>query len=170
MNKKILTAAALVVVFSLGFLYLNQGYLSANDKESKSCTNKSACDDKNKEVKAGGDLNQYEFTTDKACCDEMKADLQNELTSVAGVKEVKFGKTCGASKMTHVTVYYAAGETSEDALAKFVKDKSYDCQGKTGCDKEATKSGTKSGTKEGCDKSKECCPNKEKKSSEQKQL
>lgn len=164
MNKKILTAAALVVVFALGFLYLNQGYLAANDKDDKSCTNKSACDDKNKEVKAGGDLNEYAFTTDKACCDGMKADLQNELSSVAGVKEIKFGSTCSASKMTHVTVYYAAGETSEDALAKFVKDKSYDCQDKTGCNKD----GTKSMKEGGCDK-KQCTP-KEKKSSEQKQL
>jgi hypothetical protein len=81
MSKKILTIASLVVVFSLGFLYLNQGYLAANDKEGKTCSNKSACDDKNKEIKAGGDWNKYEFTTDKACCDEMKADLQNELTT-----------------------------------------------------------------------------------------
>ncbi len=184
MNKKILGIAAIVVVFAMGFLYLNQGYLVASDKDGKTCDkdskscsktsseNKTSCDDKNKnsgssEIKAGGEWNEYAFTTDQACCEQMKSDLQKELSSVAGVKEIKFSSTCNVSKMTQVTVYYSAGETSEEKLASFVKDKSYDCSGKSGCDKDGVKSGeTKKG---GCDGKKEC-PSKEKKSSDSKQL
>jgi hypothetical protein len=171
MNKKILGIAAIVVIFAMSFLYLNQGYLAASNKDGSTCS-KTSCDDKNKksgntEVKAGGEWNEYAFNTDQACCEEMKADLQKELTSVAGVKEVKFGLTCSSSKMTHVIVYYSAGETNEEAIASFVKGKSYDCSGKSGCDKEGVKSGENN--KGGCDSKKEC-PGKNKKSSDSKQL
>lgn len=179
MNKKIIGIAAIVVVFAMGFLYLNQSYLVAGDKDGTECGKtscdksagmKSSCDDKNKksgssEIKAGGEYSSYEFTTDKACCEEMKSDLQKELSSVAGVKEIKFSSTCNVSKMTNVTVLYAAGETNEEAIASFVKGKSYDCSGK--CTKDGVKSGETK--KDGCDGKTEC-PSKNKKSSDSKQL
>jgi len=56
--------------------------------------------------------------------------------------------------MSQVTVYYSAGETSEETIAAFLKDKNYDCSGHTDCDKGGSH-------KE--------CPNKEK-SKESKQL
>src|SRR5687767_11149268 len=100
MNKKFFGIAAIVVVFALGFLYLNQSYLVASDKDGKTCDKNgtscsktsSSCDDKNKsaatDVKAGGEFSSYEFTTDQVSCEETKANLEKELTSVAGVKEV----------------------------------------------------------------------------------
>jgi hypothetical protein len=175
-KNKIIPIAVLVVVFSLGFLYLNQNYLTANDKEGKTCAENSGCTDKSSctkksssernNIKAGGEWNSYEFVTDKACCEEMKTDLQKELLGVAGVKEVKFSGTCNVSKMTQVTVYYSAGETSQDNIASYLKDKKFDCTGKEcdgkGCTKDGVKSGEKSGSKEnGCDGNKEC-PHKEK--------
>lgn len=203
MNKKLLSIAALVVIFAFGFLYLNQSLLVANDKDGKDCKTectqkvsdktgdktgcdktageKSSCSDKKGMIKAGGEYSSYQFTTDKACCDGMKVDLQKNLLEVAGVKEVTFSSTCNVSKMTNVTVMYAAGETSEDNLASFLKDKSYDCSGKS-CDKDGMKSGSiekdgcnkdgiKSGDtkKDGCDTKKEC-PSKNKKSEDSKQL
>jgi hypothetical protein len=175
MNKKIIAVASIVVVFALGFLYLNQGYLIASDKDGNTCS--SSCDDKGKNsgtssIKAGSDWSVYEFTTDKACCEQMKSDLQKDLGSVAGVKEVKFSQTCNVSKMTNVSVYYAAGETSEDAISSLVKNKSYDCstkcEGKSGCDKKSNDTKLDAG-KEGCDPNKEC-PGKNKKSGDSKQL
>lgn len=141
MNKKIFGVAAIVVVFALGFLYLNQSYLIANDKDGKTCSKTSTgCDDKQKtsatEVKAGGEYSSYEFTTDQVTCDDSKANLEKELTSVAGVKEIKFGSTCNVSKMTSVTVLYAAGETNEEAIASYVKGKNMDCSSKKECTKE----------------------------------
>ncbi len=184
MNKKILSISALVVIFSFGFLYLNQAYLVAHDKESgdckKECTqktagktgdksgcDKSSCGDNKSEIKAGGEYSSYQFTTDKACCEEMKADLQKNLLGVAGVKEVKFSSTCNVSKMTNVTVMYSAGETSEENIASFIKDKSFDCSGGKDCDKDGMKSGEK---KDGCDGKNECPGMKNKKSNDSKQL
>jgi hypothetical protein len=167
MNKKIVSILALIVVFSLSFFYLNHNFLSANDKDRKTCSNESACDDKNNQVKAGGgEYESYEFVTDQACCDEMKNALQTELLTVAGVKEVKFGLSCSVSKMTNVTVMYAAGETTAENIAAYLKDKNYDCSGKS-----CTEDGVKSGEthKEGCDTKKEC-PGKDKKSTDSKQL
>jgi hypothetical protein len=181
MNKKFFGIAAIVVVFALGFLYLNQSYLVASDKDGKTCDKNgtscsktsSSCDDKNKsaatDVKAGGEFSSYEFTTDQVSCEETKANLEKELTSVAGVKEVKFGSTCSVSQMTSVTVYYAAGETNEEAIASFVKSKNIDCSGKTGCNKEKSSDVKKDAGKDGCDGKKEC-PSKNKKSSDSKQL
>lgn len=162
MNKKIIGIASIVVVFALGFLYLNQGYLAANDKDGNTCS--SSCDDKGKNsgtssIKAGNEWSSYEFTTDKACCEQMKSDLQKELGSVAGVKEVKFSQTCNVSKMTNVTVLYAAGETNEETIVSFVKNKSYDCsskcEGKSGCDKKSNDTKMDAG-KDGCNPNKEC--------------
>lgn len=176
MNKKILSIASLTIVFALTFFYLNQNFLAANDKDGKTCTNKTACDDRNKDVKnkvlkAGGDYETYEFTTDQACCDEMKSELQVDLLTIAGVKEIKFSPTCSVSKMTNVTVYYAAGETNAENISAFVKDKNYDCSGK-GCTKDGVKSGDKKtgDKKEGCDGKKQCTPNKETKNKETKNL
>jgi hypothetical protein len=179
MNKKIISLAAIVVVFALGFLYLNQSYLVAGGKDGKECIGKTGCDkdgkkdgktEKQSGIKAGGEFSSYEFTTDQACCDGMKADLENDIKGIAGVKEIKFGSTCNVSKMTNVTVYYAAGETSEENIVSVVKGKNYDCSGETSgsksCDKEGMKSGSK---KEGCDPSKEC-PSGKQKSKESKQL
>lgn len=177
MNKKIIPVAAMVVVFALGFLYVNQNYLTAGDKDGKDCLNKSGCTS-GKEVKAGGDYQSFEFVTDQACCDEMKTSLQNDLMNSAGVKEVKFSSSCTVSKMTQVTVYFAAGETSSENIASFVKEKKYDCSGagctEKGCDKMGEKSGEKHEMKSGTDKG-ECdeyreCPSMKQKSKESKQL
>lgn len=188
MNKKIISAAALVVIFAFAFLYLNQSYLIANDKDGKDCSSsctdktsgeksgcdktaaiessgdktgcdKSSCGDKNN-IKAGGEYSSYQFVTDKVTCEDSKADLQKNILSIAGVKEVSFGSTCNVSKMTSVTVMYAAGETSEETLSASLKEKDVDCSGKTGCNKEGKNSG---------DKSKDC-PSKNKKSNDSKQL
>lgn len=172
MNKKFLGAAALVVIFAFGFLYLNQSYLIANDKDGKDCSkectssagdktgcDKSKCGD-NSNIKAGGEFSSYQFVTDKVTCEDSKADLQKNLLSIAGVKEVSFGSTCNVSKMTNVTIMYAAGETNEETLAASLKEKNMDCSGKTGCNKDGKNSG---------DNSKEC-PSKNKKSSDSKQL
>lgn len=171
MNKKIISLAAIVVIFALGFLYLNQSYLVAGDKDGNcsksSCSDKSSCT-KSSEIKAGGEFESYEFVTDQACCDEMRSSLQSELLGVAGVKEVKFGSTCSVSKMTQVTVMYAAGETSSDNIASVVKSKSFDCSGK-GCEKDGVKSGESNTNKGGCDGKSEC-PSGKQKSKDSKQL
>ena len=62
----------------------------------------------------------------------MQSSLKSELMSVAGVKDVKFSSTCTVSKMTNVSIYYSASETSRETLASYVKDKGMDC---SGCDK-----------------------------------
>ena len=161
--KKVVTLTAFILVLTLGFIYLNQGKLSAGDKDGKKdCS--SSCSD-SKDIKAGGEWSSYEFVTDKAVSDEMKSSLQSDLMGVAGVKEVKFSTSCSVSKMTKVIVYYAAGETSEENIASFVKDKSYDCSGHNGCNKDGVKSGE---SKDGTDCQKEC-PHKDK-SKESKQL
>lgn len=174
MNKKFLGAAAIVVFFAFGFLYLNQSYLIANDKDgrdcSKECTtsagdksgcDKSKCGDNN--IKAGGEYSSYQFVTDKVTCEDSKADLQKNILSIAGVKEVNFGSTCNVSKMTSVTIMYSAGETSEENIAASLKEKNMDCSGKSGCDNDGKNSGdNKDGYKD--------CPSKNKKSNDSKQL
>jgi hypothetical protein len=185
MNKKIISISALVVVFALGFFYLNQEYLAAYTKsdgdcdktqcdktsgtksssENKEC-DKSSCGENKSMKKAGGEFSSYEFTTDKACCEEMKADLEKGLLGVAGVKEVRFSQTCNVSKMTNVTVMYSAGETNQENIASFVKEGKFDCSG-SGCSKDGVKSGETK--KDGCDGKTEC-PGKNKKSGETKQL
>lgn len=151
--KKTVSITAFVIITALGLLYLNQGLLIADDRDGKKdCS--SECTQK-KEVKTSGEFSSYEFVTDKACCDKMKTDLQTGLLSVAGVKEVNFGSTCNVSKMTSVTVLYAAGETTEDNIASFLKEQKIDCEGKSGCDKE----GKTSGSESDCSKQ---CPSKSK--------
>ena len=134
MKTKFVMFASLVLMLTLGFLYVNHNYISANDKDGKTqCTNMSGCTQhKQNTVRAGGEWSSYEFTTDKACCDEMQSSLKSELMSVAGVKDVKFSSTCTVSKMTNVSIYYSAGETNAETLASYVKDKGFDC---SGCDK-----------------------------------
>jgi len=151
-SRKVITLTGFLLVLAFGFLYLNQSLLIADDRNGeKDCS--SSCS-KNKEVKAGGEFSSYEFVTDKACCDEMKTGLQTDLMSVAGVKEVKFSTACSVSKMTQVTVFYAAGETSEENIAAYLKDKNYDCSGgHPGCNKDGVKSGE---GKDGKDCEKEC--------------
>jgi hypothetical protein len=189
MNKKFLGAAAIVVIFAFGFLYLNQSYLIANDKDGKDCSkecttsagDKSGCDktaatetsgdksgcDKSKcgdnNIKAGGEYSSYQFVTDKVTCEDSKADLQKNILSLAGVKEVSFGSTCNVSKMTNVTIMYSAGETNEENIAASLKEKNMDCSGNSGCNKDGKNSGdSKDGYKD--------CPSKNKKSSDSKQL
>jgi hypothetical protein len=170
MNKKIILISSFTVLLTFGFLYINQTYLCANDKQGcdKSSFSKSGCDDKkssktentNKQISSSGDKGVYEFTTDQACCEQMKAELQSNLLSIAGVKEVEFGSTCSVSKMTNVKVIYAADQTTEETIAALVKQKDVDCSTKSGCDKDGVKSGDSK--KEGCDSKKEC-PSKDKK-------
>lgn len=184
MNKKIISVSALVVVFALGFFYLNQEYLVAYTKSGgdcdktqcsktsgtkssadknecdKSSCDKSSCGENKGMIKAGGEFSSYEFVTDKVTCEDSKADLQKNILSIAGVKEVTFGSTCNVSKMTSVTIMYSAGETNEENIAASLKEKNMDCSGKSGCDKDGKNSG---------DVKKEC-PGKNKKSDDSKQL
>ena len=134
MKNKFIIFASAVLMLTLGFLYVNHNYISANEKDGKTqCTNMSGCTQhKQNTIKAGGEWSSYEFTTDKACCEEMQSSLKTELMSVTGVKDVKFSSTCTVSKMTNVSIYYSPGETSEETLASLVKDKGFDC---SGCDK-----------------------------------
>ena len=89
---------------------------------------------KDKEIKAGGnEYSSYEFVTDKACRDEMKTSMQNDLMSLNGVKEVKFGESCEVSKMTKVSVFYSPGDTNEEAITKYIKDKDYNCSEHGNC-------------------------------------
>jgi len=155
--KKTISVTALVLIVSLGLLYLNQGLLIADDRDGKK-----DCSSQCTQSKTSGDFSSYEFVTDKACCDQMKTDLQTGLMGVAGVKEVKFGSTCNVSKMTPVTVLYTAGETSEENIVSYLNDKKFDCEGTKGCEKE----GKSSGSENDCSKQ---CPHKEK-SKDSKQL
>lgn len=131
MKTKFVMFASVVLMLTLGFLYVNHNYISANDKDGKTqCTSMSGCTQhKQNTIKAGGEWSSYEFTTDKACCDEMQSSLKSELMSVAGVKDVKFSSTCSVSKMTNVSIYFSASETNQETLASFVKDKGFDCSG-----------------------------------------
>jgi hypothetical protein len=143
MNKKIIAFSSIVVLLAFGFLYINSGNLSANNKNDsttkKCCVDQSTSSTK-KEIKAGGDqFSKYEFTTDKACCNEMKSSMQKEIMGAGGVKDVKFSETCTASKMTMVTVYYSAGETNETQIASFLKDKNFDCPMSPDCNHEGCK-------------------------------
>ena len=154
-SGKIISFSAVILVSAFAFLYLNQNLLIANDRDdcNKNCSSSYSC---SKDIKAGGEFSSFEFITDKASSGDMKTELENDLRSVDGVKDVKFGSSCSYSKMTKVTVYYSAGETSEEIIASFVKDKSYDCSGHNGCNKDGVNSG-----KDGMD----CprgCPHKEK--------
>lgn len=158
--KKTISITALILLVSLGLLYMNQGLLIADDRDGKKDCSSECTQSKN--IKTSGDFSSYEFVTDKACCDEMKSELQSGLLGVAGVKEVKFGYSCGESKMTQVTVMFSAGETTEDNIASYIKDKKFDCEGHSGCNKE----GKTSGSDTDCKKQ---CPQKEK-SKDSKQL
>lgn len=135
MKTKFISFASLVMVFTLVFLYANHNNLSAGDRDKKKeCTSSSGCiKNKSNEIKAGGEWSTYEFLSDKAYDNETKSNLRNELMSAAGVKDVKFSHSCSVSNMTYVSVYYAAGETSEETLASLVKGKGFDCSG-NGCD------------------------------------
>jgi hypothetical protein len=135
MKRKFILLASLVLVFTLGFIYVNHNYISANGRDGKNtCTNMTGCTQhKSNTIKAGGEWSSYEFTTDKACCEEMQSSLKSELMSAAGVKDVKFSQTCTVSKMTNVSIYYSASETNEETLASLIKDKGFDCS--SGCDK-----------------------------------
>lgn len=161
--KKIISLTAFILLLALGFLYINQSYLIADDRDGKKdCS--SSCS-KSKDIKAGGEWSSYEFITDKAYSSETKDELQKDLMGVAGVKEVKFGPSCSVSNMSQVIVFYAAGETSEDNIASFVKDKSYDCSSHSGCNKDGVKSGESNSGKD-CPKE---CPHMDK-SKDSKQL
>jgi len=147
--KKTISLTAIVLLLSLGLLYINQGRLIADDwNKNKDCS--SECKN-SKDVKTtSGEFSSYEFITDKACCDEMKTDLQSGLMGVAGVKEVKFGSSCSVSHMTQVTVLYSAGETSEENIASFIKDKKFECEGHNGCSKDGKSSGNDNDCKKQC--------------------
>jgi len=134
MKRKFILVASLVLVFTLGFIYVNHNYLSANDRDGKNnCTNYSGCTGhKTNGIKAGGEWSSFEFITDKACCNEDKSSLKTELMNLEGVKDVKFSSTCTVSKMTNVSIYFSAGETSREKLETLIKDKGFDC---SGCDK-----------------------------------
>jgi len=72
LKNKIILIAVLVVVVSLGFLYMNQNYLTSKDTECKSnssCTQKSSTD-KN-DIKAGGETDK---TGDIKSGEENKSD------------------------------------------------------------------------------------------------
>lgn len=135
MKRKFILLASLVLVFTLGFIYVNHNYLSANDRDGKNnCTDFSGCTGhKTNEIKAGSEWSSFEFITDKACGDEMQTSLKKDLMSLDGVKEVKFSPTCTVSKMTNVSVFFSAGETNRETLSSYVKDKGYDC---SGCNKQ----------------------------------
>ncbi|MCX7877885.1 MAG: hypothetical protein N2510_04490 [Ignavibacteria bacterium] len=144
MKKFHLAIPVTVLILTFGVLYLNPGMLSANDKDGKTCKSKTSCSEKSKtdkcgsEVKAGGEWSNFEFTTDQACCEKMKAELEKELMALAGIKEVKIGEACSVSGMAKVTVSYDSNETNEDNIASFVKTKNYDCSDKKGCSKEGS--------------------------------
>jgi hypothetical protein len=139
MKKKIIIISSVIVVLMAGLVYANYSNLFAGDKDGKTCTSSSGCTSKSHDVKAdnegnaGSEFAIYEFMTDKAASDEMKSTLKKELMNVSGIKDVKFGMSCSYSKVTQVTISYAAGETSEETLASFVKDKDYDCSKHEGC-------------------------------------
>jgi hypothetical protein len=160
--KKTVSITAFVLLISLGLLYLNQGSLIADDwNKNKDCS--SQCKH-SKDVKTtSGDYSSYEFITDKACCNEMKTELETSLMGVAGVKGIKFSSSCSVSHMTQVTVLYSAGETSESSIASFIKDKKYECEGHNGCNKD----GKSSGSDNDCSKQ---CPQHKEKSKDTKQL
>lgn len=137
MRNRILVFTSLVLVLTVGFLYVNQNYLSANDKNGKkectghSCSKQNA---KDKEIKAGGEeYSTYEFVTDKACCDEMKTSMEKELMGINGVKEVKFGQSCEVSKMTNVSIRYSAEETNVEKISSIIKDKEFNCPDNGNC-------------------------------------
>ena len=159
MNRKLVYLSSLVLILAFGFLYVNSGSLTASDFTKKKCCNdQSTSANTKKEIKAGGDqYSTYEFSTDKACCNEMRSSLQKELLGASGVKDVKFSETCSASKMTVVTIFYNSGETSETQIASLVKDKSSDCPEMPGCDKKGC-SKEKSGTKEKSGNNSGTCP------------
>ncbi|RPI17989.1 MAG: hypothetical protein EHM58_07130 [Ignavibacteriae bacterium] len=147
MNKRIIIISSVIFVLVLGLLYINFNNLIAGDKDGKTCNSTAGCTPKSSDIKADNDIRGgsefavYEFVTDKAYNDEMKSSLKSELLNVAGVKDVKFSKSCGYSKVTNVSISYASGETSEETLASFVKDKNYDCSGQNGnCPEKNTKS------------------------------
>ncbi len=141
MNKKAIVISSFIIVIAAILVYTSFNYLIAGNRDGKTCT-QSSCSQQTTETKAGGDLSSYEFVTDKACSDEMKSSLKSELMGIEGVKDVKFGMSCNVSKMTQVSVMYSAGETSQETLASFLKDKNYDCSG-SGCEKNGNCTGKK---------------------------
>lgn len=169
MNKKIIALSSIVLLLAFGFLYMNSSKLIASGKSyNKKCCVDQSTSSSQKDIKAGGDqssnteFSKYEFTTDKACCNEMKSSLQKEIMGAGGIKDVKFSETCTASKMTKVTILFSAGETSESQIASYLKDKNIDCPISKDCDKEGC-------TKQKAGGNKDCpngvCPHSNKKTS-----
>jgi hypothetical protein len=169
MNKKIIALSSIVLLLAFGFLYMNSGKLIASGKSynKKCCVDQSTSTTK-QEIKAGGDepvtteYAKYEFTTDKACCNEMKSAMQKQIMGAGGVKDVKFSETCSASKMTMVTVLYLSSETNVTQLASYLKDKNIDCPVTKDCDKEGC-SKQKAGGNKDCPNG--VCPHNNKKTS-----
>jgi len=157
MKKKIILLSSVILLSALTLTYFKFNYLIAGE-DGKNC-NTTSCTDKSK-ITSASELDSYEFTTDKACCDQMKNELKAGLTGLNGVKEVKFSTTCGVSKMTNVTVYYENTLTSTDAIVKFVKEKEFDCSKMPGCEDAP-----------GCEKDKSGnCPSKHKKSTDKRDI
>jgi len=145
MKKKIVIIGSLVVILAFGFLYTQNNYLIADDKDGKkdcssSCTkkagtgssteNKSGCGSE----KMGGAntevINEnpvYEFVTDKIDCDGCKPGMSEKLMGISGVKEVSYGETCQVSKMTTVKVQYSSSDTTPEIIAASVKEKALNC-------------------------------------------
>jgi hypothetical protein len=163
MKKKIIIISSVMLVLILGLVYANYSNLIAGDRDGKSCTSTSGCTSKSNDVKADNEINAgnefatYEFSTDQACCDDMKNTLKTNLLTVAGVKEVNFGMSCSYSKVSNVQVKYDSKETNEESITSYLKEMNYDCTGKSGCN-------TESGSK------KECVPNKNKKTNSGKEI
>lgn len=142
----------LILVFAV--LYLNPVFLSANDKDGKSCNTKTSCTTKTEkcgnENKAGGEWASYEFTSDQICCDKIKSQVEKELVSLTGVKEVKIGEACAVSGISKITILYDANEVNEVNISSFVQNINYKCESEKSCASECT--GKKACTKEGADK------------------
>ena len=136
MKSKVLIFTSLVLVLTFGFLYMNQSYLSSNDKDGKQQCTSLGCQHKmkNQDVKAGGsEWSKYEFVSDKVTCEDTKASIEKNLMSLNGIKEVKFGSSCSYSGMTSVIIYYSPDETNEAAISSFVKDKEFNCPNDGSC-------------------------------------
>jgi hypothetical protein len=131
MKKKIFLFTTVVLVLTLGFLYINHNNLTAGDDNSKNCSSGI----KSSELKAGGDLETYVFVTDKACCDEMKNTLKSELMSIKGVKDVEFAHGCSVSNMTSVKVSFTGGKTSKETIEAFIIENKLDCPDSENCPK-----------------------------------
>ncbi len=151
MKKKLIIVGSLIVLLVFGFIYSQKSNLVADDKDGKkdcstSCTKsssaetKSGCTDKNMSGASTSDdkggYSTYEFVTDKIHCDGCKSGVSSELMGISGVKEVEYGETCSASKMTNVKVYFSPSETTSDVVAASVKEKKLEgkCSDDSKCD------------------------------------